>query len=215
MVAWFNTLPNRVCAIDILTTGQTPTDRIITVGLVSVESKYLNQAKFAWRSVHLIFDPQVKSHRQARERHGYDEWTLGQQESFASRADVLYEFISAHDLIVSHDLGFNVRSLNREFTFAGLPLLEKPGYCTLAEYRKIFKTRKSGLGDLCKDIGFEESFGRLDAFQGAWLALQAYFAFHGAESLHPPPLEDERAKIANFRPVPPMPLTRKSPARRR
>lgn len=204
MSKWFEKLPQRLLAIDCETTGLADFDRIVSIALISVETQFLDQPEFPWRGAHLIFDPTRQSHWAAKKVHGYSDWDLRYQDPFSLFAPLIHKYIAAHNLIIGHNVGFDLRFTMREFALCGLPTLDKPTFCTMQAWRDTMPGRSS-LGSVSTALGLHRSEGFHGAFEDAWLSLQAYFFFHGAKPLWQVPLQHPKAQILNLKPVPPKP----------
>jgi DNA polymerase III subunit epsilon len=166
-------LPRKVFIIDTETTGIDPDDRIVSFAGIMLDTPSLVDEKFAVNVIHLIFNPDRKSHPKAEEVHGYSDSLLRYQEPFSDYADLIRENIEAADLIVAHNAEFDLKFLHREFKLLGQILPEKPIFCTMTEYRSCYSGR-ANLDTVLTNIGLARSDVKHGALEDAWLTMMAY-----------------------------------------
>jgi DNA polymerase-3 subunit epsilon len=68
--------------------------------------------------------------------HGLQDWWLRYQPVFQSHAQMLHGQFQAAELLVGHNVDFDVRMINHEFGKADFPAVERPTYCTMQAYRE-------------------------------------------------------------------------------
>jgi DNA polymerase-3 subunit epsilon len=196
------TIPRRVCAVDVETTGLFHEDRVVTIGLVSLETERLCDDPYPWHGVHLIFNPGRANSPRALEIHGHADWELRFQEPFSLRAKAIRNFLDAHDLIVAHNAKFDLRFIDNEFALTGLGPLHKPTFCTMEAWRTSHNT-SAALTSICNELCLAKAADHHGAFEDAWLALQVYLHLRGISPLRNAPLESPKAKIVNLKPAVP------------
>ena len=124
-------MPPKIVVVDVETTGLNSDDRIVTLAAVMLETADLVVGSVSFRYLHLIFDPGKKSHPEAETVHGHDDWTLRHQLFFAEFAQYISDFLKSADLIVAHNVVFDMGFPNRELEAAGLAPLMQPIFCTM------------------------------------------------------------------------------------
>ncbi|RUW40410.1 MAG: hypothetical protein E5V37_04760 [Mesorhizobium sp.] len=203
----------RILFVDTETTGFFSSDRVVSIGLISVDSASLASGQYEVKAAHNVFDPGKKSHPRAEEVHGYDDWTLRHQDNFATHAQGLRSLFDGSPLVVAHNVDFDRRFIEQEFAIAGCPLPPLSYYCTMKAYREQ-KGGRSGLNAVLGQMGLARTGKVHGAFEDAWLAMQVYLWMHGFPNSgmnvpHMPP--------TNFKAPPPRPdgpLPRRSKKRK-
>jgi DNA polymerase III subunit epsilon len=203
---WLDNLPTSVVAVDVETTGLHSRDRIVTLGAIHLPTAPLAEGLFEARCLHLVFDPGRKSHPEAAFVHGYDDWTLRHQQPFAEHADTIRHFIYSGDLILAHNVSFDLRFINDEMVRAGKAArFNRPIYCTMNGYRDRFGHGSAALGSVCAQIGLARAESRHGALEDAWMALMIYLWLHGCPYRAPFNLPAESRGPVNLLPCPPRP----------
>jgi DNA polymerase-3 subunit epsilon len=158
--------------LDVETTGLSPKDKIVSIGCVAIKAlPPVDRTHFDF--LHLIFDPCRDCHPKAAQVHGYDDWTLGHQETFRIRCDEVTEFLSQAGMVVAHNASFDLSFIDRELIAQGKPPLSIPSYCTMEAYRSEFYARSASLSAISREIGLKRS-RKHSALEDAWLAMQAF-----------------------------------------
>ena len=85
-------MPAKIVVFDVETTGLTGQDRVVSLGAIMFDTTSISEGTANCRHLHLAFDPGRRSHRRAEAVHGYDDWTLRHQETFADRAEEIRNF---------------------------------------------------------------------------------------------------------------------------
>jgi DNA polymerase-3 subunit epsilon len=189
--------------LDVETTGLSSKDRIVSIGCVAIKAlPPFDRSHFDF--LHLIFDPCRDCHPKAAQVHGYDDWTLGHQETFRSRCDEVVKFLSQAGLVVAHNASFDLSFVDRELIAHGKQPLSMPSYCTMEAYREEFFGDSAALSAICKEIGLRRS-RKHSALEDAWLAMQVFLWVRGHQ-LCPCDLSDfADATPTNFIAPPPRP----------
>jgi DNA polymerase-3 subunit epsilon len=189
----------RIIVLDTETTGLSQNDRLVTLGAVSLEDGVL----LPQRSLHLIFDPQVKSNPFAERVHGFDHWTLRHQDMFGSYARKVRDWLGWADTLVMHNAGFDMRFLQGEMQRAGLPAITTPHYCTMKAAREMWPLESVKLDRCLEHCGIARRGERHGALEDAMLTAAVFMRQQAIElslpdiTRLPPP--------RNFRPPPPPP----------
>ncbi len=207
-------MPRRVVFLDVETTGIHSTDRIVTLGALTLDTTTLRDGTLSVTPLHLVFDPTRKSHPEAERVHGWPDWTLRHQDLFADHADAILALIESADLLVAHNASFDMRFIEREMELAEIVMPEKAVECTLQGWRKKGLPRAS-LSAVCTHLGLSRAGETHGALEDAGLAMQAWIALRipglrFAPMSYPPPF--------NFREPPPLPegpLPRRSSRKRK
>jgi len=202
--AWLAKMPKRVAFVDVETTGLTEEDRIVSLAVILLETAGLIEARFSLRHVHIICDPGRKSHPRAEIVHGYSDWSLRHQEIFAENVEAVVTILNDADLIVAHNVEFDMSFINREICAAGYATLEKEDYCTMKTYRQRASGR-SGLDAVAAQIGIARSGQRHTALEDAWLAMMIYLWLNDCPIRFPISVF-KVMEPTNLKPVPPVPV---------
>jgi DNA polymerase-3 subunit epsilon len=177
--SWLKRLPARVAFFDVETTGLTPADRVVSLAAIGLQTASLATEELQLKYLHLLFDPDRKSHPHAERVHGYSDWALRFQDPFSMYAEEVCHFLAAHELIVAHNAAFDTEFVNRELVLAGLPALRLPTYCTMENYRALGLGGKATLDSVSSRIGLARASARHGAFEDAWLAMNVYLWLNG------------------------------------
>ncbi|MGO2958643.1 MAG: 3'-5' exonuclease [Acetobacter sp.] len=154
--------------LDVETTGLHGNDAIVSIGIFLLYAEESQETqKFRYLTFHCIFDPCKKSHPIAEKIHGYDDWTLRHQELFEQKADEILELIKESDLIVAHNVKFDVRFLSNAFSRAGIEIGKLNTACTMEMH--------GGSLAACADaVGITRSSGIHDAAEDAAMCMCLY-----------------------------------------
>ncbi|MEW9837996.1 exonuclease domain-containing protein [Mesorhizobium marinum] len=193
--------PDRLAFIDVETTGLYSSDRIVSLGLISVDGDALRRGPFDVDALHLVFDPGKKSHKRAEEVHGWHDWTLRHQNPFERHAQDIKPLLDGA-VVVAHNLPFDMRFVEHEFERLGASISPADRFCTMERWRSTIGGR-CGLDAVLAEMGRRRSGSAHGALEDAWLALHVYLRLNdlplpapGALDLFPP---------TNLQPVPPLP----------
>lgn len=168
-------LPGLIVAVDVETTGLQSGDRIVTLGAWRMNSDAFARGKLEGECIHVIFNPERKSHPRAAEVHGYSDWVLRHQSPFSEQAQLVRNFLSEGDIIVAHNASFDLGFIEREYRLLGEPPIARPHYCTMNGYRRSGRPGGASLNSICQQMGLKRMGAEHGALEDAWLALMAYF----------------------------------------
>ena len=152
-------------------------DRIVSFGGIGMVSHDL--AKGCPAYLYLVFNPGTQNHRDAERIHGFSDSALRLQDPFAVHAADVWRFLTSYELVVAHNAAFDLRFINREMRWAGLPALRRPVYCTMKGYRALDLGGSAALSAVCRHIKLARAGDLHDAIEDAWLAMQIYLWLHG------------------------------------
>jgi DNA polymerase III epsilon subunit-like protein len=133
---WLTKIPTRVAFVDVETTGLTGDDRVVSFAGILLHTPELANKRLNLNYVHFICDPGHNSHPRAESIHGLTDWCLRHQKTFAENVDGVIAVLNDADLIVAHNVDFDLPFINREFRAAGHPVLAKRTYCTMQACRQ-------------------------------------------------------------------------------
>jgi len=166
-------LPERILFVDVETTGLGSNDRVVTLGLLQMQSSHFARGNADLQHAHLIFDPGRKSHPRAEEKHGWSDWVLRHQEPFAESLPDIEPLFTESGLIVAHNADFDIEFLRREFAHAGCRIRMPKRYCTMEQYRRRYGSPAS-LDAASSAMGMYRSGATHGALEDAWLALHLF-----------------------------------------
>lgn len=198
-------MPSRVAFVDIETTGLREDDRIVSLGIICLNTQALEDDRIEASISHLVFDPGKRSHPKAEEVHGFDDWTLRHQDKFSDHVDAVSELLSMAEQLVAHNAIFDMAFINRELQAAGKQILSKPVYCTMEAVRDRGLIGSASLSNLCGRIGIVRQSDFHGALEDAWIAMQLYLLLHRRPAYRTPFSVVEKTAIMNFREPPPRP----------
>jgi hypothetical protein len=147
-----NHLPASVVFCDVETTGFGHHDRIVSFGGIGMISRDLVKSRPGPAYLYLVFNPGTKNCCDAARIHGFSDSTLRLQDPFAVHASNLWRFLTSYELLVAHNAAFDLRFINRELRFSGLPALTSPVYCTMKGYRALDLGGSASLSAICRRI---------------------------------------------------------------
>jgi len=144
----------REIVLDTETTGLDPQtgDRIVEIGAVEL----FNHLPTG-RTYHQYINPQREMPTEAFEVHGLGDEFLRDKPVFEKIAEKFLEFIGEATLVI-HNAAFDMKFLNAELGWAGLPLIpDSRALDTLAIARKKFPGSPNSLDALCRRFGIDNS----------------------------------------------------------
>jgi DNA polymerase-3 subunit epsilon len=146
----------REIVLDTETTGldpfDTPAHRIVEIGAVEL----WNQVPTG-KTYHQYINPERDMPAEAFAVHGIGEDFLADKPRFIDIARAFLEFVSDARLVI-HNASFDMRFLNAELQWAGLPILpEKQALDTLLIARRKFPGSPASLDALCRRFGIDNS----------------------------------------------------------
>jgi DNA polymerase-3 subunit epsilon len=210
---WFDRLPKSVAFVDVETTGLDPShDRVVTVGGLWLAPASLRDGSLPVSYIHLIFNPGRKSQPRATQVHGYSDWVLEHQEGLSVYyADEVRKFLCSADLIVAHNVVFDVGFINAELTRVQRRPLNRPTFCTLEACRSARGDWDNSLSAICGHLKLARVSYTHSSLQDAWLAMMVYLWLHGCTQLWPFGYLGKEVAPFNYR-VPPEPAVGDQPA---
>lgn len=170
--------PYRFGFVDVETTGTASDDRIVSLGLVTVDGdgpdflkSLVGSRNLKSRLVHLAFNPGRPSHWVARKVHGLSDEFLAQQPSFADYAKAVWTLLSECDQLDAHNAAFDGRFLDAEFIRCGLPPIGHRMTCTMVDWRRSWPTTSARLDAILATIGHYRIGRHHGALEDAWNCL--------------------------------------------
>lgn len=201
---WAKRLPAQVLFFDIETTGLEIHDRIVSFSAVMLDWSLSSQSKLSTRVMNFVFDPGIRSHRAAESVHGLDDWFLRHQEPFAARAEVINEFVSSADLVVSHNIEFDYFFLLRDLSASGVALPRPQTECTMRMWSIHTRQKyRSRLDSIAHDLGLSRQQVH-SSIEDAWLCMAVWLYIRTPLRVGPFP-GGEASVVKNILPVPPRP----------
>jgi DNA polymerase III epsilon subunit-like protein len=170
-------LPEKILFVDVETTGLASSDRIVSLGFISLLSGPLETGILEMTYGHMIFDPGRESHPKAEEVHGYSDWTLRHQDPFETKAMEIRPLFLDAGLVVAHNAVFDGRFIEAEFRLAGCPLPSKTYFCTMESYRERVGGR-AGLDAALAVMGLARTGKKHGALEDAWMAMMVFLWLH-------------------------------------
>ena len=144
----------RELVLDTETTGLDPNtgDRIVEIGAVEL----INHMPTG-RTYHQYINPQRDMPQEAFEVHGLSIQFLSDKPVFSAIAKEFAEFVG-NDKMVIHNASFDMKFLNAELKWAGLPILPlDQATDTLEIARRKFPGAQNSLDALCRRFGIDNS----------------------------------------------------------
>jgi DNA polymerase-3 subunit epsilon len=144
----------REVVLDTETTGLDPEqgDRIVEIGAVEL----LNHLPTG-RTWHVYLNPDRAMPEEAFKIHGLSDAFLSDKPRFADVAADLIGFLGTAQLVI-HNAAFDMKFLNAEFGWAGLPQLPPDrAVDTVAIARRRFPGAPASLDALCRRFGIDNS----------------------------------------------------------
>ena len=145
----------REIVLDTETTGFEPSEghRIVEIGAVEL----LNHMPTG-RTYHQYLNPDRAMPPEAFEVHGLGDDFLRDKPRFAQIAQAFLDFVGADSRLVTHNAAFDMKFLNAELNWAGLPTLPNDrALDTVALARRKFPGSPASLDALCRRFGIDNS----------------------------------------------------------
>ena len=145
----------REIVLDTETTGFEPSEghRIVEIGAVEL----LNHMPTG-RTYHQYLNPDRAMPPEAFEVHGLGDDFLRDKPRFAQIAQAFLDFVGADSRLVIHNAAFDMKFLNAELNWAGLPTLPNDrALDTVALARRKFPGSPASLDALCRRFGIDNS----------------------------------------------------------
>ena len=144
----------REIVLDTETTGFEPEsgDRIVEIGCVELEGHVPTG-----RTYHQYINPERSMPQEAFEVHGLGDDFLRDKPKFAQIGQAFLDFVGDAKLVI-HNAAFDMKFLNAELGWMGLPLLPNDSAIdTLAIARRRFPGSPASLDALCRRFGIDNS----------------------------------------------------------
>jgi DNA polymerase-3 subunit epsilon len=144
----------REIVLDTETTGFDPEsgDRIVEIGAVELHNHVVTGRRY-----HQYINPERGMPKDAFEVHGLGDDFLRDKPKFAAIGQALLDFVGDARLVI-HNAAFDMKFLNAELKWIGLPLLPwERAIDTLAIARKKFPGSPASLDALCRRFGIDNS----------------------------------------------------------
>ncbi len=144
----------REIVLDTETTGFEPEsgDRIVEIGAVELYNHIATG-----KTYHQYINPERDMPEDAFKVHGLSEEFLSDKPKFAAIGQAFLNFVGDAKLVI-HNAAFDMKFLNAELGWMGLPLLPKDqAIDTLAIARRRFPGSPASLDALCRRFGIDNS----------------------------------------------------------
>jgi DNA polymerase III epsilon subunit-like protein len=203
--------------LDVETTGLSSYDRVVSLGIVTIEKPNFNTIDILSKNDYLIFDPRRDNSSGAKRKHGFDDWTLRHQPLFQDHALEIYEKFEEATYIFAHNAAFDARFLKKEFEKCGLSFDDDRVRCTMLAYKR-FHSGPANLDHICSQFGLMPRNEPHNALIDAYRCMLVYLwllGFKFPDISVPETIAGMQPR--NLQPVPPHPgepLPRRTPKRR-
>jgi DNA polymerase-3 subunit epsilon len=166
----------RTLVFDVETTGLSSYDRIVSIAGVWCDG-------FDFTGVHfyLVFNPRKACHPMAAAAHGLPDWWLRFQPPFEEFASDLRTLFDRAELVVGHNVGFDLRMINGEFIRLGERTVDADRYCTMDAYRATSAGGSAKLDACLSRIGLCRAARTHSAFEDTFLTMNLYRWLNGHE----------------------------------
>ncbi|WP_156474731.1 3'-5' exonuclease [Acetobacter cerevisiae] len=162
--------PKKPLFVDVETTGLHSDDRIISICMILLNTEEIQETgNVRFKGIHYIFDPCKKSHPIAEKIHGYDDWTLRHQELFEQRMPMIQSLLEEADVVVAHNVKFDIKFIKNQFLSAGINLEEIKTICTMEE-----AVGSKSLKNCASDIGIYRENEIHDASEDTIMCMCLY-----------------------------------------
>jgi DNA polymerase III subunit epsilon len=205
---WRSRIKRNILAIDVETTGLYEDDRIISFSGILFDIHSIMDRNPKFETVYLVFDPGKKSHPKAEQKHGFSDFMLRHQQTFAEHASSINDLIKRADVVVGHNIDFDLAFIEAELLEFGIQPADNDFQCTMELYRELYPGRRANLASAAAEFGYIRQSNRHTAIEDAWLALCLYVALNRIPfRLHALPLASLVGQMqpSNLQPVPPLP----------
>lgn len=172
----------RTLVFDVETTGLSSYDRI-----VSIAGVWCDGFDFTGVHFHLVFNPRKASHPMATAAHGLPDWWLRFQPPFEEFASDLRTLFDRAELVVGHNIGFDLRMINSEFVRLGERMVEAPPFCTMQAWRAQSPGGGARLDTCLSSIGLRRRTATHSAFEDSFLTMNLYRWLNGRQEHYEAP----------------------------
>ena len=201
----------REIVLDTETTGFEPSEghRIVEIGAVELYNHVPTG-----RTYHQYINPERAMPQEAFAVHGLGDDFLRDKPKFAQVAQAFLDFIGPDSKLVIHNAAFDMKFLNAELSWAGMPLLDNGrALDTLAMARRKFPGSPATLDALCRRFSIDNSARTLHgALLDSEILAEVYLELIGGRqpgfglNIDPVPAKNA-ASQSDWRPRPrPIPL---------
>ncbi len=201
----------REIVLDTETTGFEPSEghRIVEIGAVELYNHVPTG-----RTYHQYINPERAMPQEAFAVHGLGDDFLRDKPKFAQVARAFLDFIGPDSKLVIHNAAFDMKFLNAELSWAGMPLLDNGrALDTLAMARRKFPGSPATLDALCRRFSIDNSARTLHgALLDSEILAEVYLELIGGRqpgfglNIDPVPAKNA-ASQSDWRPRPrPIPL---------
>jgi len=145
----------REIVLDTETTGFEPAEghRIVEIGAIELQNHMPTG-----RTYHQYINPERDMPKEAFEVHGLGDDFLRDKPRFAQVGAAFLDFIGIDSTLVIHNASFDMKFLNAELNWAGLPTLGMDrALDTVALARRKFPGSPASLDALCRRFGIDNS----------------------------------------------------------
>jgi DNA polymerase-3 subunit epsilon len=171
----------RTLIFDVETTGLASYDRVVSVAGVWCDGLEPTQEHF-----YFVFNPRKSCHPMAAAAHGLADWWLRFQPPFECHAAEMRAMFERADLVVGHNVGFDIRMMNHEFGKCGAPELTVDWFCTMQAFRQQ-SAGPANLDACLSSIGLSRSTSTHSAFEDTFLTMNLYRWLKGEKTCCPAP----------------------------
>ena len=212
---WIDRLQKKTIFVDVETTGLSDSDRVVSLGFIVLDKEKISDTGMTVSKGYYIFNPGIPSSPGALRVHGLGDDVLALQQSFSTVAVEIRETMQNADLVVAHNVAFDLKFINRELRLAGMEELNGALFCTMEEYRKRGNYGRSSLDTIAKDIGLLRLNVHHNALANSWLAMQVFFYLHGSPHYRTNMPFDLVGRPSNYVAPPAMPAKKRAPRKRK
>lgn len=185
--------------VDVETTGLHGNDKIVSICMILLDTNESNRhQKLIYKSLYYIFDPGKKSHPIAESVHGYNDWVLRHQNLFEEKMSNILSFIEESNLIVAHNVKFDLRFIKDSFANSGIDIGEVDTICTM-------EMHGGSLSACARKLGIEREKSTHDAAEDAVMCMCLYLSKMRNINILELYNEFNIPKLENFIIPPPMP----------
>lgn len=173
----------RVIFLDTETTGLSPQhDRIITLAMIRMDLDGAKIGDFSGEYIHIVCNPERRVSPHARQVNGFEDQLLRHQEPLANYIGLVEAAIAGTDLLVGHNVSFDLSFVNAELGRAGRPQVFPPTFCTMKTWRERIGG-SAALDAAIGRIGLQRHAAMHSALEDAWLAAHLFFWFEQGSSV--------------------------------
>lgn len=169
----------RTLVFDVETTGLATYDRVVSIAGVWCDGLDLTAQHF-----YFVFNPKRASHPMAFAAHGLPDWWLRFQPAIAEYIPYLYGQFSSAELVVGHNVSFDLRMLGQEFAKANAAFPNVAYFCTMQAFRQRAPAQPATLEACASVIGLGRTANTHSAFEDTFLAMNLYRYLNGRKDCY-------------------------------